>query len=91
MRVRVGTRGRRVRRADGRTRANGCAQVQRVLHVARGVLRRHVERFEVVVVVLGLGAVEDLVALAREDGLDALAQLRQRMAVADDGRTARAA
>ena len=64
------------RRADRPHRARErLAQVQRVLHVARGVIRRHVERFEVVIVVLGLGAVEDLVPLPREDRLEALAQI----------------
>ena len=58
-------------------------EVQRVLHVARGMLRRHVERFEVVVVVLELGAFDDEEAEAREDRFDALAQERQRMAMAD--------
>ena len=69
----------------GRTAARErLAQVQRVLHVARGVIRRHVERFEVVVVVLGLGAVEDLVPLSREDRLEALTQHRERVTMADD-------
>ena len=52
----------------------GDDEVQRVLHVARGMLRRHVERFEVVLVVFELGPLDDLEAHAREDGLDALAQ-----------------
>ena len=55
------------------------AQVERVLHVARGMVRRHVERFEVVVVVLDLRALEDLVAHAAEDVLDLLAHPHQRM------------
>ena len=63
-------------------------EVQRVLHVARGMLRRHVERFEVVVVVFELGALDDEEAEAGEDRLDALAQDRQRMAVADARTTA---
>ena len=66
----------------------GDCEIQRVLHVARGMLGRHVERFEVVVVVLELGPFDDLVAHAREDGLDALAQQGQRMAVADRRRAA---
>src|SRR5262245_22374359 len=53
------------------------------------MLRRHVERFEVVVVVLELGAVDDEEAEPREDRLDALAQDRQRMAMTDPGRAAR--
>ena len=40
-------------------------EVERVLHVARGMLRRHVERFEVVVVVLELGPFDDEEAHAR--------------------------
>ena len=69
----------------------GVGEIQRVLHVARGVLRRHVERFEVVVVVFELGPLDDEEAEAREDGLDALAQDGQRMAVADRRADARAA
>ena len=56
-------------------------QVERVLHVARGVLGRHVEGFEVVVVVFELGTFDDEEAEAGEDRLDALAQ----QASADDG------
>ena len=55
------------------------SQVERVLHVARRMLLRHVQRFEVVPVVFELRAVDDLVAHAEEDVLDALAHLRQRM------------
>ena len=47
------------------------------------MFRRHIERFEVVVVVLDLGAFEHLIAQAREDRLDLLAHDRQRMAVAN--------
>ena len=53
------------------------------------MLGRHVERFEVVVVVFDLGAFEHLIAQAREDGLDLLAHDRQRMAMADLRRAAR--
>ena len=53
--------------------APAIGEVERVLHVARGCSARHVERFEVVVVVFDLRAFEDLEAHAREDGLDALA------------------
>ena len=53
------------------------------------MLRRHVERFEVVVVVLELGPFDDEEPEAREDRLDALAQQRQRVAVADARRAAR--
>ena len=55
------------------------------------MLGRHVERFEVVVVVLDFGAFEHLVAHAREDRLDLLADDRQRMAVADAAACGRAA
>ena len=58
-------------------------QVERVLHVARRMLGRHVERFEVVVVVLELGPFDDEEAEAGEDRFDALAQQAQRMTVAD--------
>ena len=58
-------------------------EVERVLHVARRVIRRHVERLEVVVVVLGLGAFEHLEAHAREDRLDPFAQDGQRMPMAE--------
>ena len=70
---------------------SGARQVQRVLHVARRVLGRDVERLEVVVVVLGLGAVDNLVAHAQEDRLDLLAHDGQRMPAADDDRPAGAA
>ena len=76
---------------DRRAAARRAREVQRVLHVARGMLRRHVERFEVVVVVLDLGPLEDLVAHAAEDRLDLLADERERMAVAERRRGGRAA
>ena len=78
-RVRAQQRGGRCRRAT----CSGRREIQRVLHVARGMLGRHVERFEVVVVVLELGPLEDEEAHAAEDRFDALAQQRQRMAVAE--------
>ena len=59
-------------------------EVERVLHVARRVIGGQVQRFEVVVVVLGLGTVEDLVAGRGEVGLDPGAQIGQRMDVPDD-------
>ena len=68
----------------GRPQARDLAgEIERVLHVARRMLGRHVERFEVVVVVFDLGAFEHLIAQAREDRLDLLAHDRQRMAMAD--------
>src|SRR4051812_44887005 len=51
------------------------------------MLRRHVERFEVVVIVFELGPLDDEEAEAEEDRLDPLAQQRQRMAMADERRT----
>ncbi len=57
-------------------------EVEGVLHVARGVVGRHVERLEVVVVVLDLGAVVHLVAHRHEDVLELLAHGGQRMAAA---------
>ena len=53
------------------------------------MLGRHVERFEVVVVVFELGTFDDEEAEAREDRLDALAQQAQRMTVADGRRASR--
>ncbi len=52
------------------------------------MLRGHVERFEVVVVVLELGAFRDVEPHAQEDLLDALAQQRERMAMTDKRRAA---
>ena len=59
------------------------AQIQRVLHVAGGMIRRHVQRFEVVVVVLDFGSLEDLVAHAGEDVFDLLADTHQRVDAPD--------
>jgi hypothetical protein len=59
------------------------AEVEGVLHVARGMIRRHVERFEVVVVVFDLGPFEHLVAHVGEDVLDLLPHLHQRMHAPD--------
>ena len=61
---------RRVRRAAARRRIVGrrrqrLGEVERVLHVPRRMLGRHVERFEVVVVVLDLGPLEHLIAETR--------------------------
>ena len=47
------------------------------------MLGRHVERFEVVVVVFELVALDDEKPEAREDGFDALAEDGERMAVTD--------
>ncbi len=48
-----------------------CArQIERVLHVARRVFGRHVERFEVVIVVFDFGSLEHLVPETREDRFD---------------------
>ena len=86
VRAQQGQRSRRLER-DGFSRRwsrlNRRLQVQRVLHVARGMIRRHVERFEVVVVVLDLGAFEHLVAEAREDLDHFIANQAERMAMAE--------
>ena len=57
-------------------------EVERVLHVAGGMVRRHVEGLEAVVVVLHFGAVEDLVAHGQEDVFQVLAGRGQGMAAA---------
>jgi hypothetical protein len=64
------------------------AEVQRVLHVARGMVRRHVQRFEIVEIVLDLRPLEDLVAHAAEDVLDLLPHSHQRMDPANGNLTA---
>ena len=79
----------RRRTADGP--ATSPDEIERVLHVARRMLGRHVERFEVVVVVFDFGAFEHLIAQAREDRFDLLADDGQRMAMADLRRRGRAA
>ncbi len=63
-------------------------EIQRVLHVARRMLHRHVERFEVVVVVLDLRPFEHLVSEACEDLLHLLAQQAERMAMPEHRRAA---
>jgi hypothetical protein len=84
---------RRVRAEQGRGppsaavgRGHRRRQVERVLHVARGVLRGHVERLEVVVIVLELGPLHDEKAHAGEDGLEPLPEERQRMAMPEERR-----
>ncbi len=64
------------------------SEIQRVLHVARGMLVGHVERFEVVVVVLDLRAFEHLIAEPGEDLLHLLAHEAERMTMADGRRAA---
>ena len=61
---------------------SGRGEVERVLHVASGMLGRHVERFEVVIVVFELRAFDDEKSEAREDGFDALTKNGQRMPMA---------
>src|SRR5262245_54861338 len=56
-------------------------EVQRVLHVARGMLRGHVQRVEAVPLVLGLGAFDDGKSHAREDLLELVADDGERMTV----------
>ena len=67
-------------------RAHGRREIQRVLHVARGMVRRHVERFEVVVVVFELGPLDDEEPHAAEDGFDASRSSVKRMTMAERGR-----
>jgi hypothetical protein len=62
------------RPADDRVR-----QVQRVLHVARRMIGRHVQGLEVVDVVLDLRPFQYFVAHAGEDVLDLLPHLHQRV------------
>ena len=68
--------------------APAALEVERVLHVAGRVVRRHVEGLEVVVVVLHLGAVVHLVAHGHEDVLELLADDGQRVAPAHEGAAA---
>ena len=58
-------------------------EVQRVLHVARGMLGRHVQRVEAVPLVFDLRTFDDGEAHAREDGFHAIAHDGQRMAMAE--------
>ena len=64
-------------------------QIQRVLHVARGMLGRHVQRVEAVPLVFDLRTFDDGETHAREDGFHAFADERERMAMAERGRAAR--
>ena len=66
----------------------GLVEVERVLHVASGMLRRHVERLEIVVVVLDLRPLQDFEAETREDLLDLLPQHRERVPMAKPHRPA---
>ena len=65
-----------------------CAEIQGVLHVARGMVGRHVQGFEVVVVVLDLGSLEDLVTHVGEDVFHLLPDAHQRVHAADRDRSA---
>ena len=58
-------------------------QIQCVLHVARGMLGRHVQRVEAVPVVFGLGALDHGEAHAREDGFELVANDGQGVPVAE--------
>ena len=59
------------------------AEIQRVLHVAGGMLRRHVQRIEAVPFVFDLRAFDDREPHAREDLLQTVADGRQGMAMAE--------
>ena len=73
-----------VRRSSaGRVALDRRGEVQRVLHVARGMLGRHVQRVEAVPLVLDLGTFDDREAHAREDVFHAIAHDGERMAVAE--------
>ena len=64
-------------------------QVQRVLHVARRMIARHVQRVEAVPLVLEFRAFDKREAHAREDRLHPIAHDGQRMVVAERRDTAR--
>jgi hypothetical protein len=66
-------------------------EVEGVVHRARRMVRREVQRLEVVEVVLDLRAVGELVAQAREDVGDALERFRDRMLRAEARAAARQA
>ena len=54
---------------------------ERVVHVARRMIARNVERLEVVIVVLDLGSLVDREAQLDEDVDDLVEHLRERMEV----------
>src|SRR5262249_17627752 len=62
-------------------------EIQRVLHVARGMIRGHVEGLEVVIIVLELWSFDDQEPHAEEDLFDALAQQCERMTAPEQRRT----
>ena len=62
-----------------RAQHHAALDVERVLHRARRMVLRRVERGEVVEVVLDLGAVGDVEAERAEERLDALQRARDRM------------
>ena len=66
-----------------RIACDGSGEVQRVLHVARRVFRRHVERVETVPFVLDLRAFDDRKTHAGEDFLEPLAHDRERVAMSE--------
>src|SRR5262249_13011349 len=66
-------------------RSNGGSEIERVLHVARGVIARHVELFEIVRIVLELRTLNNEEPHPGEDRFDALSEKRQRMAVSQRG------
>ena len=68
--------------APRRSGGNRILQVERVLHVPRGMIGGHIERFEVVIVVFDLGAFEHLVAEAREDLDHFIADQAERVTMA---------
>src|SRR5258706_6779516 len=54
---------------------------ERILHVARGVIQRHIERLEVVVIRLDLRPLDDLASHAAEDAGDLAGGQRERVEV----------
>ncbi len=64
------------------------AEVERVVHRARRMVRREIQRFEIVIVVFDLGTFGDIVAEPREDLGHAVERARDRMQPAALGATA---
>ena len=78
------------RRSMGAEQRGAALQIERVLHVPGRVVRRHVQRFEAVEVVVDLRErVVDLVAHRHEDVLELLPDHRQRVPAPDGAHPAR--
>ncbi len=74
-----------VRTSSGRPVSpfTGVREIERVLHVARGMFGRHVQRVEAVPLVFDFRPFDDGESHAREDGFHAIAHERQRMATTE--------